>query len=99
MVRAVENWADVRGEVAALGDDPDRAGYVVMALRLVQVEPVPGQADFFTRDVGALVDLHVAAPVAAQARLQPGVTVQCRARKSHSGLAFAHPDRFEVIPA
>lgn len=97
MVRAVENWFDVLGRVEDLWDDSDRADYVVVALRVVEVDPVPGHPDLFAEGVGALVHLHVAAPVATQAGVQPGVTVRCRARMSRPGLAFAHPDRFEVV--
>lgn len=96
-MRAVENWADVLGRVEDLRDDSARAGYVALALRVAQVDPVPGFPDLFAGDVGALVHLHVAAPVAAQAGVQLGATVRCRARRGRPGLAFAHPDHFEVV--
>jgi hypothetical protein len=87
MVQIVENHAEVVGELLSAAPDPERPGFVVLTVRVVRAEPVPGSPNFFERDVGQTIPI-VARATGGAASVKPG-PIRLRVRKSSPGVSFA----------
>lgn len=99
MVQAVENWAEVEGDVLSLGParPPSPSGFVAAQLSAAEVRDVAGYPNLL--GPGGDLVLLVRHERAEAAGLAVGSHLVARARLAGPGRAFVHPEHFEVVRA
>jgi hypothetical protein len=87
MVQIVENHAEIAGVLLKSAPSADRAGFVVLTIRVDEAHPVANWPNLFTRDVGSVIEVFAREGTPAGAA-QPGM-IRLKVRKAGPAIAFA----------
>jgi hypothetical protein len=87
MVQIIENHAEIVGVLQKSAPSADRAGFVVLTIRVDEAHPVENWPNLFTRDVGSVIEV-LAREGTPAAAAQPG-PVRLKVRKAGLATAFA----------
>ena len=87
MVQIIENHAEIAGVLQKSAPSADRAGFVVLTIRVDEAHPVASWPNLFTRDVGNTIDV-LAREGTPAAAARPGA-IRLKVRKVGPATAFA----------
>jgi len=90
MVRAVENWAELRGTVREIRPRPGVPRMHDVVLAVDEARDVEGYPNLLTEAVGQ--DLVVSVDSASLGDLEAGAKVRCRAQRADPRTVVADPE-------
>lgn len=89
-MRAIENWADLRGTVREIRRRPGVPQMSDVVLAVEEARDVEGYPNLLTEAPGQ--ELAVSVETEKLGGIEPGAEVRCRAQRADPRTVVAHPD-------
>jgi hypothetical protein len=93
-VPAIENWAEITGEILQVEPNRSLSAFVVVQIKVENVSAVGKFPNLFEWAKGKTIGVNF--PLAKARDLKQGATITCRVRKSGPDSAFANPDTVRI---